>query len=70
MEWDLPVYWQTVQRHMNAAGYHKCRACQRSWISQGQADRRVTFAEAMKDWPEWKLRLIHFSDESHFHQNS
>jgi hypothetical protein len=37
------VSGRTVKRAMNKWGYHKCRACQKSWISQDQADQRVTF---------------------------
>ena len=61
---------ETTKRHMNAAGYHKCRACQKSWISSDQAEKRKVFCTEMLNWPEWKLKLVCWSDECHFHQNS
>ena len=58
---------KTIKRHMNNAGYHKCRACQKSWISGDQAERRKIFCTEMLNWPEWKLMLVCRSDEYHFH---
>ncbi len=76
-EWDelrqafkLDCVWQTVRSAMNNAGYHKCRACQKSWISADQAKRRICFSDEHKHWPDWIIKQVHWSDEVHFHQNS
>ena len=60
----------TLKRHMNNAGYYKCRACQKSWTSGDQVEKRKVFCTEMLNWPEWKLKLVCWSDECHFHQNS
>ena len=60
---------RTVKRYLNQAGYHKCRACQKSWINQNQADRRKAFCQCHQ-WPLWKWKMVYFLDECHFHMNS
>ena len=42
----LTITGKTVKRYLNEAGYHKCRACQKSWITQDQSEKRVDFCEA------------------------
>ncbi len=57
LEFGPPLSESTVRRYMNEAGYHKCRACQKSWINHDQADRRVEFCKE-HHWPEWKWRMV------------
>ena len=54
----LNCTWQTVRSTMNQAGYYKCRACQKSWISDDQAKKRVGFSEEHVDWPDWKIKQV------------
>ena len=61
---------RTVKHYLNETLYHKCRACQKSWINQNQADNRKFFCKAHRKWPLCKWGVVHFSDECHFHQNS
>ena len=42
----------TLKHHMQNAGYHKCHACQKSWISDDQAEKRKVFCTEMLNWPE------------------
>ena len=69
-EFKLQCVWETVRTTMNKAGYHKCRACQKSWINADQALRRRAFSDEHKNWPDWMIKRVHWSDELHFHQNS
>ena len=67
---DFKISGATLRRHMAKKGYHKCKACQKSWISEDQAIRRKDFADEMRRKREWYWKLVHFSDETHFHMNS
>ena len=69
-QFELECTWQTVRSTMNQAGYHKCRACQKSWINENQAKKRVGYSEEHVGWQDWKIKQVHWSDECHFHQNS
>ena len=60
---------ETVRRYMHDAGYYKCRACQKSWITESQAEKRMNWCRAHQ-WPIWKWKMVYFSDECLFHQNS
>lgn len=51
------ICWRTVKNHMNKAGYHKCRACQKSWINDDQRERRLHWCER-HIWPDWKWRMV------------
>ena len=66
LEYGPPLSSKTVKSYMNDAGYHKCRACQKSWISAEQAQNRLYWCERHQ-WPRWKWMLVHWSDECHFH---
>ena len=61
---------KTIKRAINAAGYYKCRACQKSWISEAQAELRYQYTLEKLQWPEWQWKDIYWSDEAHFHNNS
>ena len=55
---NLDCTWQTVRSTMNKASYHKCRACQKSWISDAQAKKRVGFSVDHVEWPEWMIKQV------------
>ena len=55
----LDVHAKTVKRAMNRAGYHKCRACQKAWISEAQAELRYQYALEKLQWPEWQWKDVH-----------
>jgi hypothetical protein len=61
---------ETVKNHMNKAGYHKCRACQKSYLRESNVKARETFAidhvDHDVDW--WKK--VRFTDECHFCKDS
>lgn len=64
-EFNLDCSWQTIRRRLNAHGYHKCKACQRGYISPENVEKRLVFAMKRRRWgPIW--RHIRFSDEVHF----
>ena len=50
-EFGPPLSARTVRRYINSAGYYKCRACQKSWISEEQARNRLHWCERHK-WPK------------------
>jgi hypothetical protein len=77
LSWDelaakhkLPIKGRRLKELMNAIGYTKCKACQKSWMTQRQADDRVQFALAYIHLMDWQIKLIHFSDEVHFQKAS
>ncbi len=41
LKFGPPLSARIVKRYMNDADYHKCRACQKSWISEEQAKNRL-----------------------------
>ncbi|KAI4208928.1 MAG: hypothetical protein LQ349_009594, partial [Xanthoria aureola] len=46
----------TVKKTINNAGYHKCRACQKSWINKDQKGKRYRWACAYKKWILWQWK--------------
>lgn len=55
-----PLHGDTVRAYMNKAGYHKCWACQKSWISDDNAKKRVNWCKEHK-WAEWQWKLVSVS---------
>ncbi|MCJ1255884.1 hypothetical protein MMC24_003702 [Lignoscripta atroalba] len=43
-EFELNCHWKTVKRALNKAGYHKCKACQRGYITPENVKKRYDFA--------------------------
>ena len=77
LSWDelavrskLQVKGRRLKELMNGTGYYKCKACQRASIDRKQADTRKAFATEYLNWPEWRIKLIYFSDEVHFQKAS
>jgi hypothetical protein len=68
--WDIDVSPRTIARRFRERGLRKCRACQKPWLLKHHAEQRVEFSEEWKNTPLWKLKMIHFSDETHFLRNS
>ena len=60
LEFGPPLSSDSVRHHMNRWGYHKCRACQKSWISQDQAGKRKSWCQE-HHWPEWKWKMVYIS---------
>lgn len=60
------VHWRTVKNHMNSAGYHKCKACQRSWLREDNVTARKVYASIYKKRPQRWWRRVRFTDEVHF----
>ena len=42
---------RTVKRRMNAAGYRKCRACQKKWLSEDNIAKRWDVSEEWRHLP-------------------
>lgn len=57
-DFKLECKWTTVRTTMNAHGYHKCRACQKSWISDEQAQKRLGWSIDKQHWPEWQWKQV------------
>ena len=68
MEVGLDCHGDTIKRAMEDMNYRKCIACQRGWVNQKTAQRRLEWARYMLEkYPEpddWKR--VRFSDECHF----
>lgn len=60
----------TVKPAMNSIGYYKCRACQMTWLSDDNVDKRLAFAKeyTAKSLHFW--RTVRFTDEVHFSMES
>jgi hypothetical protein len=67
-EVGLECHGDTVKRAMGTMDYHKCIACQRGWVNQKTAQKRVDWSTFMLErYPEpedWYR--VRFSDECHF----
>ena len=71
VECKVPVKdQQTVKRRMNAAGYRKCRACQKKWLSEANISKRWDVSEEWRHLPNWEWEDWHFSDEFHIEHNA
>lgn len=66
---NLDCSGQTVARAMNKAGYHKCKACQKSYLTPWDKVRRVDFAESIQNYTMDDWAKVKFSDEIHFEVN-
>ncbi|KAF1814001.1 hypothetical protein P152DRAFT_301152 [Eremomyces bilateralis CBS 781.70] len=66
-EAGLDVSGRTIERAMGTKDYHRCVACNKTWISQNLAKKRVDWATLMKArYPtKYTWRKVRFSDESH-----
>ena len=60
---------RTIKCTLNEAGYYKCKACQKHWLNTDNAVKRVEFAEETIQWPDWKWKQVHQTDETHFYMN-
>ena len=63
-KFKLNITERCLKDTMNAHGYHKCRACQKSWINDDQAFKRVCWCRAREHWPDlrWKeVGLLSFA---------
>lgn len=65
---ELPkVSWRTLQKEIQARGYHKCRACLKFYMPPDYMDIRYHWAKdkyliwALGDW-----KRVPFLDEAHF----
>ena len=63
---------RTVKKHLNMAGYFKCKACQKSYLRETSVELRNTFcsmrfllANPLEHW-----RSVRFTDEVHFCKDS
>ena len=69
---EFEVHPQTVQRHLNARGYFKCRACSKIFLRKENVEERQLFAASRQpeDYPlaAWTKHVFH--DEVHFCLNS
>ena len=59
---------KTVKKHLNWAGYFKCKACQKSYLRATSIDARESFCSRIflhcNDYSFW--RAVRFTDEVHF----
>jgi transposase len=69
-KYDLEVSPRTLARRFRDRGFYKCRACQKPWLSHHHTHLRLQFSKEWKDTPLWRVKLIHYSDETHFLRNS
>jgi transposase len=56
----------TLRRTLKAAGYRRCIACPRPFISRKQAQRRLAFAMQYRWWGTVDWKRVMWSDESTF----
>ena len=67
-ELDLDISGYQLKEHIGLMDYHKCIACQKGWLSQRAARRRVDWAKVMlsqyPDPEDWYR--VRFSDEVHW----
>ena len=63
---------RTVKKHLNAAGYYKCKACQKSYLRATSVERRETFAGVRMLLPNYleHWRAVRFTDKAHFCKDS
>ena len=57
-EKGIKISWKTLKRALNAAGYHKCRACQKSWITEDNRRARLDWCQRHRQWDLWQWRMV------------
>ncbi|RPA80281.1 hypothetical protein BJ508DRAFT_199850, partial [Ascobolus immersus RN42] len=62
----LDVCGQTIKNHLEAVGYHRCKACKKPFISKKAQEDRVLYAEEHGDKPKEYWRVHMYADECHF----
>ena len=59
-KFNLNVIKRCIKNKMNVEKYHKCRACQKNWINDDQAFKRVCWCKVRKNWSNWRWKKICF----------
>jgi hypothetical protein len=60
----------TVQHALEEEGYHKCKACQMTWLSDDNVKNRLAFAKEHRHKSEAFWHSVRFTDETHFSMES
>ena len=65
-ECNIQASTTTLRRALKAAGYRRCIACPRPFISKKQAKRRLNFAFKYRWWGTQQWKVVIWSDEATF----
>ena len=65
IETDVHANARIIKKRMNNAGYRKCHACKKKWLSEANIQKRWTAAEEWKSLQDWQWKDWHFNDECH-----
>ena len=68
-EWKLDISVSTLKRAFAAEGYHKCKACQKGYISPNNQKKREEFGKNHLHWTDEQWHRVLFTDEAHFALN-
>lgn len=69
-EFKLNCTKNTVKKHLNDAGYYKCKACQKSYLREANVRKREKFARSNLRYSKEWWRRVRFTDEVHFNKDS
>ena len=68
-EWKLDISDRTLQRAFSKEGYHKCKACQKGYISPNNQKKREEFGLNHLEWTNEQWHRVVFTNEAHFALN-
>ena len=61
---------RTIKNALEARGYYKCKACQKSYLRQANVEKRDVFCGTRQLWTIEDWKQVRFTDEVHFQLES
>ena len=61
---------RTIKKCINGAGYRRCRACKKKWLSDQNIAKRWDVSDKWRHLPNWEWADWHFTDEFHMEYNA